>query len=91
MQHGNGGLRGWSGDKGEGEQRQRERNKGGGGTFEAIFPFMTSAPLIFSLLSGRLVPALLDLSEVRAEIQSADKKLKVAVDHFKRRKCQLLL
>lgn len=91
MQHGNRGLRGWSGDKGEGEQRQGGRNEGGGGAFEGIFPFMASAPLVFSLLSGRLVPALLDLSEVRAEIQSADKKLKVAVDHFKRRKRQFLL
>lgn len=45
-----------------------------GGTFEGIFPFMASAPLIFSLLSGCLVPDALDLSEVRGEIQSADKK-----------------
>lgn len=62
-----------------------------GGTFEGIFPFMASAPLIFSLLSGCLVPDPLDLSEVGGEIQSADKKLKVADDHFKRRKRLLLL
>ena len=54
-----------------------------GAHFEGIFPFTASSPLIFSLLSGRPVPDLqLDPAEVRDEIQSADKKLKVAVDHF---------
>lgn len=54
MQHGNRGLRGWSGDKREGEQRQRERNKGDGGAFEGIFPFMASAPhfLLIIRMSG---------------------------------------
>lgn len=56
------------------------------GTFEGIFPFMASALLVFSLLSGCLVPDLqLDPAEVRDEILSADKKLKVAVDHFEMR------
>lgn len=62
-----------------------------GGIFEGIFPFMSSASLIFYLLSGYLVPDPLDLCEVGGEIQSADKKLKVAVDLFKRRKRLLLL
>lgn len=68
------------------ERRERRPREEEGGTFEGIFPFTASAPLIFSLLSGCLVPDLqLDAAEVRDEIQSADKKLKVAVDHFKMR------
>lgn len=77
----------WGQSKGSGGRGEEE-----GGTFEGIFPFTASALLIFSLLSGCLVPdILLDPAEVRDEIQSADKKLKVAVCHFKMRgKWQLL-
>lgn len=77
-------MRGWSGDRREGAQAE---GRGEGGTFEGIFPFTASAPLIFSLLSACPVPDLqLDPAEVGDDIQSADKKLKVAVDHFKRGK-----
>lgn len=57
------------------ERRERRPRKEEGGAFEGIFPFMASALLIFSSLSGCLVPDLqLDPAEVRDEIQSADKK-----------------
>lgn len=66
---------------GSGGQGEEER-----GTFEGIFPFIASTPLIFSSLSRCLVPDVqLDPMEVRDDIQSADKKLKVACDHFKMR------
>lgn len=70
------------GDREEGAEAEEEEE---GGSFQGIFPFMASALLIFSSLSGCLVPDLkLDPAEVRDEIQCADKKkkkLKVAVDH----------
>lgn len=57
------------------ERRERRQKKEEGGTFQGIFPFTASAPLIFSSLSRCLVPDLqLDPAEVRDEIQSADKK-----------------
>lgn len=62
------------------------RGKKKGAHFEGIFPFIASALLIFSSLSRWLVPDLQpDPAEVRDDIQSADKKLKVACDHFKMR------
>lgn len=58
------------------ERRERRLRKERGGIFERIFPFTVSALLIFSSLSGCLVPDLqLDPAEVRDEIQSADKKI----------------
>lgn len=47
-------LRGWNGDRREGGGER-------GGTFEPVFPFTASSPLVFSLLSERLVPDLPDL------------------------------
>lgn len=68
------------------EQTEGRLRREEGGIFEGIFPFIASAPLIFSSLSGGLVPELyLDPAEVNDEIQSADKKLKVAFDCFKMR------
>lgn len=76
-------MRGWSGDRKEGVEA---RGKKKGVHFEGIFPFIASALLIFSSLSRWLVPDLQpDPAEVRDDIQSADKKLKVACDHFKMR------
>lgn len=77
-------LRGWNGNKGEGGGE-------GGGTFELIFPFTASSPLIFSLLSECLVPDLADVRWEKRRDTKCRQILKVAADYFKRRKYPLLL
>lgn len=59
-------LRGWNGDRGEGGGEQE-------GTFEPVFPFTASSPLVLFLLIMGASGARLARSEVRGEIQSADK------------------
>lgn len=75
-------LRGWNGDRGE---RGGER----GGTFEPVFPFTASSPLLFFLLIIRASGTCTIWGERRDT--KCRQILKVAADYFRRRKCWLLL